>query len=106
MATTDTSLLREAMRSAAGLLRETTAARLALQGIKQRIDLEALRPESRDEVAARLARVPDPEPIAWRELEGVLREAWGAGQGPRGSVTRTGGGAAGVAGASRRDRRR
>lgn len=78
MAATDTKLLREAMRSAARLLQETTGARVALQGVKQRVDVEALPPEMRDEAAKRLAEVPDAAPLAWREVEGVLRAAWGA----------------------------
>jgi predicted unusual protein kinase regulating ubiquinone biosynthesis (AarF/ABC1/UbiB family) len=74
---TDVSLLREALRRAGELLQATTAARLALQGVKQRIDLDALPPEIRDQVAEGLARVAAPEPLPWREVEAVLREAWG-----------------------------
>ena len=78
MATTDPSLLGEALRRAGELLESTTGVRLALQGIKQRVDIAALPPEIRNGVAMRLARVADPEPLTWREVEGTLREAWGA----------------------------
>jgi len=78
MAGPDTSLLREAASRAAELLGTTTGARLALQGLKQRVDLDALPPEVRDQVARRLASVPEPETLSWREVEVVLRDAWGA----------------------------
>jgi hypothetical protein len=69
--------LREAARRAGELVAGTTTARLALAALAETVDLQALPEEVRAPVAARLARVPAPEPLPFDRVEQVLREAWG-----------------------------
>ncbi len=68
--------LREAGRGAGELLAGTTTARLALAALAETVDLQALPHEVRAPVAARLARVPAPEPLPFDRVERVLRDAW------------------------------
>jgi hypothetical protein len=68
--------LREAALRAGELVAGTTTARLALAALAETVDLQALPEEVRAPVAARLARVPAPEPLPFDRVERVLREAW------------------------------
>ena len=52
--------------------------RLALQSAAARVDLEAVPEALRAGVGSRLARVPVVEPLSWKDVERVLRDAWGA----------------------------
>ncbi len=52
--------------------------RLALQSLAGRIDLEAVPEGLRRGVRGRLARVPAVEPLAFKQVERALRDAWGA----------------------------
>lgn len=79
--TDSAALLRDLALRAIDLTRSTTGARLAWQAAAQRVDPAALPPQVRDRVAARLAAVPEVEPLAWRDVERLLRDAWGAAPG-------------------------
>ena len=70
--------LRDAAVRAAELLRSTTGARVALQALEQRVDLEALPPVTRRETERLLAHAEPLEALRWREAERVLKSAWGA----------------------------
>jgi ABC1 atypical kinase-like domain len=69
--------LREAAKRAGELVAGTTTARLALAALAETVDLQAVPEEVRAPVAARLARVPAPEPLPFDRVERVLRDAWG-----------------------------
>lgn len=69
--------LRSAARRAAELTQATTTVRLALQDLAERVHLDMLPPDIRGPVARELERIAPPEPIAWRGVERLLRDAWG-----------------------------
>ena len=70
--------MREAALRAAELMRPTVGARLALQILEQRVDLDALPPMIRRDAERLLAHAEPLEAIAWRDVERALKEAWGA----------------------------
>jgi predicted unusual protein kinase regulating ubiquinone biosynthesis (AarF/ABC1/UbiB family) len=69
--------VRDALLRAADLLAATTTARIALQGLGRLLDPEVVPASARGGVLERLAAAGEPEPLAWRDIEGRLRRAWG-----------------------------
>src|SRR4051794_952092 len=68
--------LRDTALRAAELIRPTTGARLLLQALAQRVDLDALPPATRREAERLLARAEPLEPVPWRDAERALQDAW------------------------------
>jgi hypothetical protein len=75
--TTANDRLRDALLRAADLLAATTTTRLVLQRIARVVEPGHVPGELRGPVLERLRAAGEPEPLAWREVEGRLRRAWG-----------------------------
>ena len=63
---------------AAELTRPSAGARIALQALAERMQPEALPDEIRRVVERRLQHVPAPEPLGFKAVERLLKDAWGA----------------------------
>ena len=76
-APTTNDRLRDALLRAADRLATTTMARLVLQQIARVVDPAHVPAELRGPVLERLRGAGEPEPLAWRAIEGRLKRAWG-----------------------------
>ncbi len=70
--------LEQALRSAVELVAGAPSARLALAVLAERVDLDAIPEPLAGPLGRRLERAETPEALGRREVERVLRGAWGA----------------------------
>ena len=79
MADSDTvARLRRATKAALDLVASAPSSRLARTTLAERVDLEAVPRPLRDHVARAVDGAEPAEPLAFAEVERVLRDAWGA----------------------------